>query len=449
MSSFQVIGQSVSRGDGARKLTGTAIYTGDATVPGMVHGKILRSIYAHARVLKLNTRKAEALPGVVAVLTREDVKGFPLYGAAYKDQSILAIDTVRYVGDPVAAVAAIDEGTAQEAVNLLDVEYEELPAVTSIDEALDSTAPLVHEDLGNHGQQMGYYYQAPPGLSGTNLCYSFGYSKGDIETGFKESEYIFDNTFTFPRVQHYSMEPHATIAHINSDQITVWASTQDPFTLRTHLARIFRVSLHKVRVIVLDVGGGYGGKLSIKTEPLAVALALKARRAVKLVHSVEESFKTVTRHPAKCRMKTGVTRNGILLAQQCDIYMDTGAYADAGPRVTQKAGYRAQGPYRIPHIKTSAYTVYTNTIPAGAFRGFGTPQVCWAYESQMNIIAHELGLDPLKLRLKNLLRKGEHYIPGDTPVDCDLKAGLIRAAKAIGWGNPRPSRLLEKGSVAV
>jgi len=410
----------------------------------MVHGKILRSVYAHARVLKLDTRKAEALPGVVAVLTREDVSKCPLYGAAYKDQSIVAIDRVRYVGDPVAAVAAVDDDTAQEALSLIDVDYEELPAVTSVDEALEPNAPLVHENLGN-GEQMGYYYESPPGLAGTNLCYSFQYSKGDIEFGFKKSAYIFENVFTFPRVQHYSMEPHATVAHFHTDQITLWASTQDPFTLRSHLASIFRVPLHKVRVIVHDVGGGYGGKLSIKTEPLAVALAWKARRAVKVVHSVEESFKTVTRHPAKCRVKTGVTRDGILLAQECEIYMDTGAYADAGPRVTQKAGYRAQGPYRIPHTKTTAYTVYTNTVPAGAFRGFGTLQVCWAYESQMNIIAHKLGIDPLKLRLKNLLRKGEQYIPGDTPVDCDLRRGLLRAAKAIGWGQGKTKPFTGKG----
>jgi CO/xanthine dehydrogenase Mo-binding subunit len=445
VSSFQVVGQPLSRWDGARKLMGTAIYTSDATVPGMVHGRILRSVYAHARVLKLDTRNAEALPGVLAVLTQEDVRGFPLYGAAFKDQSIVTIDRVRYVGEPVAAVAALDEATAQEAITLIDVDYEELPAVTSVDEALQPTAPLVHEDLGNHGEQMGYHYQAQPGHSGTNVCYSFGYSKGDIGIGFKKSAYIFEHTFTFPRVQHYSLEPHATVAQVDGDQITVWASTQDPFTLRTHLASIFRVPLHKVRVIVLDVGGGYGGKLSIKTEPLAVALARKARRPVKIVHSVEESFKTVTRHPAKCRIKTGVSRDGILLAQECEIYMDTGAYADAGPRVTQKAGYRAQGPYRIPHIKTSAYTVYTNTIPAGAFRGFGTPQVCWAYESQLNIIAHKLGIDALELRLKNLLRKGEHYIPGDAPVDCDLSAGLLRAAKAIGWGKGEIKPFTGKG----
>ena len=171
----------------------------------------------------------------------------------------------------------------------------------------------------------------------------------------------------------------------------------------------------------------------MKTEPLAVALSWKAQRPVRLAHSIEESFKTVTRHPARVQIKTGVTKDGKLVARQCLIYMETGAYADAGPRVTQKAGYRCFGPYRIPHVKTDAYTVYTNTVPAGAYRGFGTLQVTWAYESQMDIIAEKLAMDPLALRLKNLLKKGELYTPGDTPVDCDLKEGLLRAAKEIGW----------------
>ena len=177
-----------------------------------------------------------------------------------------------------------------------------------------------------------------------NICYHFGYVKGDIAQGFKRSEYIFEDTFTFPRVQHYSMEPHATLAHVEGDRITLWASSQDPFSLQEHLANIFRIPLNKVRIIVPFVGGGYGGKLSVKIEPLVVALSLKARRPVKVTLSVEESFKTVTRHPARFRVKTGVSRNGRLIARECEIYMETGAYADAGPRVTQKAGYRALGP---------------------------------------------------------------------------------------------------------
>jgi CO/xanthine dehydrogenase Mo-binding subunit len=439
---YKTIGHAELRSDGAEKVTGKALYTVDVQLPGMAHGKVLRSPYAHAKLIRVDGSKAEQLPGVFAVITREDQRRLRMFGAAYKDQTIVAVDKVRYVGDPVAAVAAVDEATASAALELIEVDYEELPMVTSLDEALAPGAPLVHESSASGGELMGQHYEAPKEFSGTNLCYRFTYAKGDIDEGFKAAEQIFEDTFTFPRVQHFSMEPHATVAHFQDDHLTLWAGTQEPFTLREHMADIFHLALNKIRVIVPYVGGGYGGKLAVKTEPLAAALAWKAKRPVRLAHTIEESFKTVTRHPARVRIKTGVTKDGKLVARQCLIYMETGAYADAGPRVTQKAGYRCFGPYRIAHMKTDAYTVYTNTVPAGAYRGFGTLQVTWAYESQMDIIAGKLGLDPLEFRLKNLLKKGELYTPGDTPVDCDLKAGLMQAAEEIGWkqGTKKPNR---------
>jgi len=434
---YKVVGHAEPRSDGAEKVTGQAIYTVDVKLPGMAHGKILRSPYAHARLIRVDAAKAEKLPGVFAVITREDQRRLNMFGAAYKDQTIVAVDKVRYAGDPVAAVAAVNEATAEEALALIEVDYEELPAVTGLDEALAPGAPLVHDVSASGGELMGQRYEAPKEFSGTNLCYRFSYAKGDVDEGFKKSAHIFEHTFTFPRVQHFSMEPHATVADVERDRMTLWAGTQEPFTLREHLAEIFHMPLNKIRVIVPYLGGGYGGKLAVKTEPLAAALSWKARRPVRLAHTIEESFRTVTRHPARVRIKTGVSKDGKLVARQCLIHMETGAYADAGPRVTQKAGYRCFGPYRLPHMKADAYTVYTNTVPAGAYRGFGTLQVTWAYESQMDIIAAELGLDPLEFRLKNLLKKGEVYTPGDTPVDCDLRAGLVRAAKAIGWNEKK------------
>lgn len=436
---YNVIGRPEIRVDGEEKVTGKAIYTVDVELPGMAHGKILRSPYAHAKLARIDCSKAEKLPGVHAIITRNDQRRLGMFGAAYKDQTIVAIDKVRYVGDPVAAVAAVDEATAEQALALIEVEYEELPAVTSIDEALAPGAPLVHDTASRGGELMGERYETPKEFAGTNLCYRFSYANGNVEEGFKNSDHVFEDTFTFPRVQHFSMEPHATIAQVEGDRITLWAGTQEPFTLREHLASIFHLPLNKIRIIVPYLGGGYGGKLAVKTEPLAVALSWKARRPVRLAHTIEESFKTVTRHPSRVYIKSGVTKGGKLVARQCVIYMETGAYADAGPRVTQKAGYRCFGPYRIPHMKADAYTVYTNTVPAGAYRGFGTLQVTWAYESHMDIIAHKLGLDPLEFRLKNLLKKGELYTPGDTPVDCNLKEGLLLAAKAIGW-QQKPSR---------
>ncbi|HET7007133.1 MAG TPA: xanthine dehydrogenase family protein molybdopterin-binding subunit [Candidatus Binatia bacterium] len=430
---YNVIGKAQLRNDGVEKVTGKALYTVDVDLPGMAHGKILRSPYAHARLLRVDSSKAEQLSGVLAVVTREDQKRLRMFGAAYKDQTIVAVDKVRYAGDPVAAVAAVDEATAAQALELIEVDYEELPAVTSIDEALADNAPLVHDTSASGGELMGQRYEAPKEFNGTNLCYRFSYANGDTDAGFLKADHIFENTFTFPRVQHFSMEPHATVADFTGDRITLWAGTQEPFTLREHLADIFHLPQSKIRVIVPYVGGGYGGKLAVKTEPLAAVLSWKAKRPVRLAHSIEESFKTVTRHPARVRIKTGVSKDGTLVARQCVIHMETGAYADAGPRVTQKAGYRCFGPYRIPHLKTDSFTVYTNTVPAGAYRGFGTLQVTWAYESQMDIIADKLGMDPLEFRIKNLLKKGDLYTPGDTPVDCDLKAGLLQAAEEIGW----------------
>ena len=438
---YRVVGQPEPRCDGAEKVSGKAIYTVDVKLAGMAHGKVLRSPYAHARLVRVDARKAEKLPGVFAVITRDDQHRFGMFGAAYKDQSILAFDKVRYAGDPVAAVAAADEATAEEALALIEVDYEELPAVSSLDEALVPGAPLVHDVSASGGELMGQRYEPPGEFSGTNLCYRFSYAKGDVEKGFAKAEHVFEHSFTFPRVQHFSMEPHVTVAAVEGERMTLWAGTQEPFTLREHLSEIFRMPLNKIRIIVPYVGGGYGGKLAVKTEPLAAALSWKAKRPVRLAHTIEDSFRTVTRHPARVKIKTGVTQDGKLIARQCLIHMETGAYADAGPRVTQKAGYRCFGPYRLPHMRTDAYTVYTNTVPAGAYRGFGTLQVTWAYESQMDIIAEALGLDPLEFRLKNLLKKGELYTPGDTPVDCDLKAGLLRAAKGIGWnGKKSPHR---------
>ncbi|HVO92025.1 MAG TPA: xanthine dehydrogenase family protein molybdopterin-binding subunit [Terriglobales bacterium] len=446
---YQVVGHAEPRCDGEEKVTGKALYTVDIALPNMAHGKVLRSPYAHARLSRVDASKAEKLPGVFAVITREDQCRLNMFGAAYKDQTIVAVDKVRFAGDPIAAVAAADEATALAALDLIEVDYEELPAVTNLDEALAPNAPLVHEALVSGGELMGQHYEAPKEFSGTNLCYRFSYAKGDVEAGFKKADHVFEDTFTFPRVQHFSMEPHATVADVEGDRITLWAGTQEPFTLREHLADIFHLRLNKIRVIVPYVGGGYGGKLAVKTEPLAAALSWKAKRPVRLAHTVEESFRTVTRHPARVKIKTGVMQDGKLVARQCLIHMETGAYADAGPRVTQKAGYRCFGPYRLPHMKTDAYTVYTNTVPAGAYRGFGTLQVTWAYESQMDIIAEKLGLDPLEFRLKNLLKKGELYTPGDTPVDCDLKAGLVQAAEEIGWHQKsktaRPGKALGKG----
>jgi CO/xanthine dehydrogenase Mo-binding subunit len=431
---FSVAGKEARRVDGIEKVTGKALYTGDLRLPGMAYAKILRSPVPHARLSTVDASKAKQLTGVIATLTRDDIKDFNYkYGATYKDQSIVAVDKVRYVGDPVAAVLAEDPALAEEALDLIEVEYDELPKVTNIEEAIAPGAMQVHEGDVARAELRGSVYGAPERFRGTNVCYYLGFGRGDIDKGFDESDFVFADTFRFQKVQHYSLEAHINIAYYDGDKLMVWASCQDPFTLRDHLAGIFRLPLSRVRVVVPYVGGGYGGKLYVKAEPIAAALSWKTRRPVKLALSVNESFKTVTRHPARVTVKTGVMKDGRLMARECQVYMDTGAYADAGPRVTQKAGYRALGPYKVPHAKVEAHGVYTNTVPAGAFRGFGALQVTWAYESQMDMIAERLGMDPLDFRVKNLLKKGDLYTAGDTPVDCDLKEGLLKVADAIKW----------------
>jgi len=431
---YTVAGTDARRVDGIEKVTGQALYTGDLQLPGMAYAKILRSPLAHARLVKVDASNAMSMNGVIATLTRDDIKDLNYkYGATYKDQSIVAVDKVRYAGDPVAAVLAESPAIAEQALDLIEVEYEELPKVTNIEEATAPGAIQVHPGDVARAELRGSVYGAPERFRGTNICYYLGFSRGDVEKGFAEADHVFEDTFRFQKVQHCSLEAHVNIAHYDGDKLTVWASCQDPFTLRDHLSGIFRLPLSRVRVIVPWVGGAYGGKLYVKAEPIAAALSWRTRRPVKLALSVSESFKTITRHPARVTVKTGVNKDGKLVARACQVFMDTGAYADAGPRVAQKAGYRALGPYKIPYAKVEAHGVYTNTVPAGAFRGFGALQVTWAYESQMDMIAAHLGFDPLEFRLKNLLKKGDLYTAGDTPVDCDLNEGLLKVADAIKW----------------
>jgi CO/xanthine dehydrogenase Mo-binding subunit len=439
---YSIAGSNAPRVDGVEKVTGKAIYTTDIQLPGMAHARILRSPLAHARLVKVDPAPAKKLAGVIATLTRDDIQNFNYkYGATYKDQSIVAVDKVRYVGDPVAAVLADDPALAEQALELIEVEYEELPKVTNIEEAIAPGASLVHEAGVARAELRGSVYGAPERFNGTNVCYYLTFGRDKVDKGFAKADYVFEDTFRFQKVQHYSLEAHNNIAYYDGEKLTVWASCQDPFTLRDHLSGIFRLPLSRIRVIVPYVGGGYGGKLYVKAEPISAALTWLTRRPVRLQLSINESFKTVTRHPARVTVKTGVTRDGRLLARDCQVYMDTGAYADAGPRVTQKAAYRSLGPYRIPYANVEAYGVYTNTVPAGAFRGFGALQVTWAYESQMDMIADRLGMDPLEFRLKNLLKKGDLYTAGDTPVDCDLEEGLVKVATAINWQEkPLPNR---------
>jgi CO/xanthine dehydrogenase Mo-binding subunit len=416
-SNFSVVGTSVPRVDGADKVTGKAKYTGDLTIPGQVEGKFLRSPYAHARIASINAKEAEATPGVLAVVTRADfTESSPYIGRGNKkDHPIIALDRAIFAGQPVAAVAAVDRALAEEALGKIAVEYEPLKPVIDVDEALASGAPLVHD------------------FAQGNICFETELIKGNVERGFAEADEIFEDCFEFPMVFHYSMEPHTTVAQIDGDGIEVWTSTGHPFGVRQELAEFFHYPLARVRVHVNFVGGAYGSKSGAKIEPLVVALARKARRPVRLVQSFSEAMVTCRRHAIKCKLKTGVKRDGTLVAKQAEIYLNTGAYTETGPTVTGRTLTRILGPYRYPNLKINSCCVFTHTVSAASFRSIGGPQTAWATESQLDIIAQKLGIDPVELRKKNLVRKGEEIRPNFRPLDADLFKGLQLVTDKLGW----------------
>ena len=436
------VGQSIPRIDGQEKVTGRALYASDLKLPNMAHGKILRSPHAHAKIVRIDARRAEAMSGVVAVLTRENLTAnAPYFGTYIKDQPIVALEKVRYVGDIVAAVAATDEKIAEKALGEIEVEYEELPALFDVDAALAENAPAIHDENPARKDPKYGYGASLLRHDDTNIFYHFHYERGDVERALKESERVFTETYYLSGAQHYPMESHVCVADDRGEEITVWSATQTPFPLRQEIARMFGLPLSRVRVIVPYVGGGYGAKSGVKNEALAVALSRLAKRPVRIYLSADETFKTLSDPGAKVTITTGVKNDGTFVARRCEIYFDGGAYANSGPTVTERAGYRAHGPYRIPNVKTDAYCVYTNKVPGGAFRGFGGPQVSFAYESQADTIARQLNIDAVELRLKNLLGKGESYTAGNIVIDCDLKNELKTIAEAIGWKEkPEPSK---------
>ncbi len=430
---LRVVGHSVARSDAVDKVTGRARYVTDLELPGLAHAQLLRSPYAHARIVRIDAGRARAMPGVFAVVTGADLTWCdPYYGPAFRDRPVLAIDVARYEGEPVVAAAAVDAATAARALELVEIEWEELPAVTTLAEALAPGAPLVHTSapLAGHFADLSSLRPAP----GTNVCHQFDYARGDLEGALAGADVVVEDVFTFPRVQHFAMEPHAAVAAWDDgDSLTVWASTQNPFSVRVELAKMFDAPLGRIRIVVPLVGGGFGSKTYAKLEPIAAVLARAIRRPVRLAISAEDAFRTVRRCDARSSVRLGFRRDGTLVAVDCHADFDVGAYADIGPRIIQKGTYTATGPYRVAHVRLGSTAVYTNTTPGGAFRGFGVPQLAWAVESLMDEAARRLDRDPVELRRQNLLAHGEEFAPGDTPVDGKFEESLSRAAEAIGW----------------
>jgi CO/xanthine dehydrogenase Mo-binding subunit len=436
------IGRSVARRDAIDKVTGRARYTADLVVPGALAGAILRSPHPHARLRAVDARAAAAAPGVVAVLTREDLRDVdPRFGQAVRDQPVLALDRVRFEGEPVAAVAAVDARVAEAAARLVAVGYEPLPALADLDAALAPGAPALHDAAPRSTLFPDTQDVAPD--PARNVCTRFAWRRGDPARAFAEADLVVDATYTLPSVAHMTLEPHGAVARWEAGALTVWAGTQYPFALRQALAEMFGLPQSRVRVVVPYVGGAFGSRELMPVAFIAAALSRKARRPVRLLCSVEETARTVARHWGRIRLATAVLRDGTFLGRRGEIWFNTGAYTDQGPRVAKKGAYRLAGPYRIPHVEVTAHAVFTNTVSCGSYRGFGTPQVAWAYESQMDEIAERLGMDPVALRQKNLLERGEEYARGDRPVDSDLGAGLRVVA---GWLDAAPARAAGVGA---
>ncbi len=427
------VGTSVFRVDGIEKVTGQANFTGDLSFADLLEAKILRSPLPHAVIESIDIENAEALPGVCAVLTRADLKEIdPFYGNCLRDRPLLALDRVRFVGEPVAVVAAKDALTAEEALSLIDVRYRELPCLATVEDALAEGAVLLHNNVAGIGE---FHDLASVGVAtGPNVCHHEHYEKGDIARGFAAAYQIIEETFAFPMVYQFAMEPHTAVARVNNDGITLWTSSAHPFLVRSELAHMFGLPHSKVEVIVPYVGGAYGSKSYFKIEPLVVAMARKTGgRPVRVAQTVPESMLTTRRHSARCRIRTGVAQDGTLIAREAEVVLDTGAYTDNGPRVAKRTISRMIGPYRVEHCKIDVVAVYTNTVPAGSMRSIGGPQTIWALECHIDTIAARLGCDPLEFRLRHLLARGEELRTGATAIDADLRAGTKIAAQAIGW----------------
>jgi CO/xanthine dehydrogenase Mo-binding subunit len=407
--SDEMIGKSVKRIKALEKVTGNATFVHDMEVQGMLHAKMKLSPHAHAKIVNIDTSEAEKLPGVWTVLTGKDLPY--KVGLYLVDKDILAVNKVRYQGEPVAAVAAETEEIAKEAISLIDVEYEELDYVLDVKEAAKDDAPLVHEDLDELESAPVFFPKAD-----TNIAHHTKIRKGDIDKGFEEADYIIENEFELPMVDHTAMETHTSIAKWKpGKKVQIWSSAQSPFAVRNLLANGLHLNHEDIEVKVPYVGGGFGGKAGIHFEPLVTCLSRASQgRPVKIVMSRMEEFNSVpVRQGLYSQLKTGVTKDGKIVAQETEFLWDSGANADYGVNVTRAAATAGAGPYEIDNVKLDSKTVYTNKIFGTAYRGFGHLEILWAVERQMDLVAEEIGIDPYEFRMKNALRRGSVTITGE------------------------------------
>jgi len=451
-----LVGSDVTMVGGLAKVTGAVNYAPDLQFPRMLYAKALRSPYAHAKVLRIDAATAEKLPGVIAVVTRDDLHGLnPYFGPVVDDQPVVATECARHVGEVVALVAGESREIAEEAVGLIEVDYEELPAVFDILEAIKPDAPVLHAQrkettAGVHREEFNFQV-------GGNVCSVYHVEDGDIKQGFQAADEIIENTYTLPPVQHGHIEPHAATAYWEpSGKLVLHTATQNPSGVQEQLAQVFKLPENHVRVIVPLVGGGYGGKTHARLEPALALLARKARRPVQWVLTRDEVFLTGRRYGAVVKIKTGFKRDGRILARQVEAFYEIGAYALNGPVNAKTGCYVSSGPYNIPNRSLTTYSVYTNLPPTGPFRGVGVSHVCWAYESEMDDIARLLNVDPVELRLKHLVRERDIFVTGEELTSVGVTDCLRRTAEAIGWKGkeeqaepPKKKNLLRGKGLAV
>ncbi len=409
------------------RVTGAQRYSVDAERQGMLHAAFVRSPYPHARVLAVDP---SAVPADCIVLTPRDVSDLHPYGCQVRDELVLA-HVARHVGDIIAAVAAPTPEAARAAAQLVEVEYEQLPAVFDPVEAVLPGASLLHPDGVRSADEAVSIGVRP--LAGTNVCHRFRLVHGDTSEGFSRADVVVQQAFRTPSAAHAAMEPHAAVAEWHDGRLTVWTGTQTPFNLRADVAVAFGIEERRVRIIGAPMGGSFGAKTFTRHELPLAALARKANRPVKIVLDRAEEFVTLNRHPSVIRVRIGAKRDGTLLAKELDCWVDTGAYADCGPGVATKLGYAGVGPYRIPHVRVDSLAIYTNLPPNGAFRGYGAMQSVWASERAMDVLADRLGISPLELRRRNLLRDGDVFATGEVMHDVQYERCLQAAADAVEY----------------
>ena len=420
-----VLGVSLPMPDAAERVVGTLMYTVDHSIEGMVHGKLVRSPYPHATILAVDISRAQASEGVLRVITGADIAAAaeipnPLFGLARRDQPPLAMEKVRYAGDPVALVVADTPANARAAAESVMIDYDELPFVVDPEQALASGAPVLHE------------------LWPGNECGEWRLETGDTDGAMAAAEHLFESEYHSPMASPVPFEPHVAVAVWEGNSLDIWTATQWPAAVQGELAHMFDVSTERVRVRTFPLGGGYGSKSQLKIEPVVAAAARMMGRPVRVELDRDEVFLTVAKHPAKMWIRTGVDASGRFVAREMDLLYNGGAYAVLTPKAVAQGMLRSVGPYRFPNMRIRSRGVYTNTVPSGSFRGAMTNQCAFAYESHVDEIATGLGIDPVELRLKNLSCDGDRFATGQVMHDVHFHELVQDVTQVIGWNDSEP-----------